>query len=263
MPIQITGPMKASEVLTLHDDVVPGLPVFANLKARRVASARKLDSLKGPGIYGLFCKGRLYYVGIYTGASKKTFTGSVLDRWYMHLTFHSLRSPKIRFVASNMRRILRELQGEPSDIFAEMLGGRDLSLDDLRNANVPFIGSGPSCTFNKALFATRNWDVFAPGNEEVMLSEVAFVYARIGDASAALLDGASGTDSYHWAKYNWLETRETALVDSLRPICNSVTDDFREDVSTDEFIAALRGEFLRPLDRFVKDHPAKAPILVA
>lgn len=263
MPIQIAGPLKASEVLSLHDDVVSGLPTFANLKARRVASARKLDSLKGPGIYGLFCKGQLYYVGIYTGASKKTFAGSVLDRWYMHLTYHSLRSPKIRFVASNMLRILRELQGEPSDIFAEMLGGRDLSLDDLRNANVPFIGSGPSCTFNKALFATRNWDVFAPGNEEKMLSEVTFVYARVEDASATLLDGASGFEAYHWAKINWLKSREGALIESLKPICNSETDEFREDVGAEEFMTALRSEFKRPLDRFVKDHPAKMPLLAA
>lgn len=263
MSINITGPLKASEVLTLHDDIVPGLPAFANLKARRRADARNLESLKGPGIYGLFCKGRLYYVGIYTGAAKKTFTGSVLDRWYMHLTYHSLRSPKIRFVASSMQRILRELKGEPADTFAEMLGGRDLSIDDLRNANVPFIGSGPSCTFNKAVFASRNWDVFAPGNEETMLSEVTFVYGRIEDASAALLAEAAGTDAYHWAKYNWLETRETALVDELRPICNSVTDSFRDDVTVEEFTAALRAQFDRPLDRYLKDHPAKAPIPVA
>jgi hypothetical protein len=257
MSFEITGPIKASSVLSLEEVSAPGLPPFANLKARRLPEARKLDSLKGPGIYGLFCKDRLYYVGLYTGASNKTFAGNVLDRWDMHLTYHSLRSPKISFVASNMLRILRELPGEPADTFARMLGGRDLTLEDLRKADVPFISTGPSCTFNKALFATRNWDVFAPGDNDRILSEVTFVYGRVDDASAELLEGAEGGDAYHWAKYNWLKPREGELIEALKPICNSETGDFREDVTSADFIEALKAQLAKPLARYVT---APAPV---
>jgi len=250
MSFQITGPIKASSVLSLHEVSAPGLPPFANLKARRLPEARRMENLKGPGIYGVFCKDRLYYVGLYTGASKRTFAGNVLDRWDMHLTFHSLRSPKIRFVPSNMLRILHEIEGEAADTFAEMLGGRDITLDDLRSAAVPFVGKGPSCTFNKALFASRNWDVFAPGDNDRILTEVTFVYGRVGDASQTLLEGADGAAAYHWAKSNWLKPREAALIRALRPICNSETADYREDVTSAEFIDALAVQFASPLDAF-------------
>jgi hypothetical protein len=260
MEFEVNGPFKASEVLTLHEDVAPGLPPFANLKAKRHPGTRGSEALKGPGIYGLFCKGSLYYIGIYTGAARKTFTGTVLDRWDMHLTYHSLRSPKIKFAPSSMLRILRELQGDAADTFATMLGGRDLSIDDLRSADVPFVGKGPSCTYNKALFASRNWDVFGPGNEERMLSDVTFAYARILPAAAARLGQAQGVSAYNWVKYNWLETRETRLVEALRPICNSVTDDYREDVGVDEFLKALKSELSRPFDHFVANHPPKTAL---
>ncbi|NTF23548.1 hypothetical protein G6L37_34825 [Agrobacterium rubi] len=251
MPVEITGPLKASSLLTLHEVNVPGLPPFANLKARRLPEARKLESLKGPGIYGLFCKDRLYYVGIYTGASKRTFAGNVLDRWDMHLTYHSLRSPKIRFVPSNMLRILQEIEGEAADVFAEMLGGRDVTLDALRGGDIPFVGNGPSCTFNKALFAARNWDVFAPGDNDRILSNVSFVYGRVDDPSKALLEGVDEATAYQWAKYKWLKPRETALINDLRPICNSETGDFREDVTSAEFVDALAAQFATPLETYV------------
>lgn len=259
MSIEITGPTKARAFLTLEEVVAPNMPDFANLKARRLPAARKLDSLKGPGIYGVFCRDRLYYIGIYTGKSYQTFAGNVLDRWDMHLTFHSLRSPKISFVPSNMLRILKELEGEPADTFARMLGGRDLTIEDLRSKNVPFISSGPSCTFNKALFATLNWDVFAPGNNDRILDEVSFVYARIPESARVLLEGACEKTTYHWAKYKWLEPREAALVEALRPICNSVTSNYRDDVTAGDFIAALKAQFDTPLAKVENNQPDPIP----
>lgn len=248
---QINDPYLASDVLTLHESIVPGQPAFANLKAKRVPKWKNSAELQGPGIYGLLCKGKLYYVGIYTGNDKKLFAGNVLDRWDMHLTFHSLRSPKIRFVASSMKKILK-LEGAPADAFAELLGGRDLDIDQLNGMNVPFVGKGPCVTYNKALFATQNWDVLAPGNEDRMLSEISFVYARFLPTSAAFLGDATGTDMYEWVKREWLETRETRLVNALKPICNAVTSDYRNDVGVEEFMEALRKEMEAPLASF--DH---------
>lgn len=250
MHYKINGPFPASDVLALGDHVKDGHPSFANLRATRLEKWRKLPDLAGPGIYGLFCKGILYYVGIYTGSKKTTFTGSALDRWDMHLTFFSLRSPEVSFVPRNMKKILG-LPGAPSDEYARLLGGRDLDLDRIASAEVPFVvPKYASCTFSKALFATNNWDVFGPGREQTMMKDVTFMYARILPEVEPLLGSADAYARYWWAKYEWIQARETRLVKELKPICNSATRGFRTDVTMDDFRTALELEMNSPLAPF-------------
>lgn len=247
---EIKGPFPASQVLTLSDHIKPGHPSFSNKRAKRLDVWKKSDELTGPGIYGVFCKGLLYYVGIYTGNKGKLFAGSAIDRWDMHLTFFSLRSPEVCFVASNMQKILK-LDGEPAEEYARILRGRDLTEEQIATSGAPFIVSkGGSCTYNKALFATRNWDVFRPGNEEAMMEDVSFVYAKIRPEAGKFLEDASMEQRYWWAKYPWIQDRETRLVDELKPICNKVTNDFRSDVTVGMFIEAVNRELSAPLETF-------------
>ena len=80
-----------------------------------------------------------------------------------------------------------------------------------------------------------------------MLSEVSFVYGRFAAEAAVSLEPALGLSAYSWVKREWLEVRERRLVELLRPMCNSVTYDYRDDVSVPEFVAALKQEMERPL----------------
>lgn len=250
MHYQVNGPFPASDVLSLKEHVKPGHPIFANLRAGRVEKWRRSPELQGPGIYALFCKGFLYYVGIYTGAGNRTFTGSALDRWDMHLTFFSLRSPEVCFVPKNMEKILK-LPGAPSEEYARLLGGRDLAVEEIAASPAPFIvPKHASCTYNKAAFATMNWDVFGPGNEKSMMEDVTFVYGRILPEADRLLGSADAYARYWWAKYEWLQARETRLVKELRPICNAVTSSYRTDVTIADFRAALDLEMNSPLSPF-------------
>jgi hypothetical protein len=251
MHFEITGPHKADEIFTLNKArQVEGLPDFANLKADRLEKWKGTPEVfRGPGLYGVFCKGKLYYVGIYTGNKRQTFAGSVLQRWYMHLTYHSVRSPKVRFARRELQKILSNIYGEPADSLARLVGGREANVAMMSYENTALVQkSGASCTSNKVRFAQRNWDVFAPGNEDLMGSEVSFVYGRFLPEVAGLLgEDFNSAEAYRWAKYEWLEKPESRLVKRLKPICNAVTGDFREDVTVEDFIAALRVEMEHPL----------------
>lgn len=250
MNFEINGPYSADELFYLREDTKVGQPSFANLHADpKEAWKGSPEALRGPGIYGVFCKGKLAYVGVYTGNKRQTFVGSAIDRWFKHLTYFSLRSPKISFSPQNMKRVLKELpDGEPKRVFAELVGA-DWETLGLKTIQVPFLTGGTSCTYNKAKFATQNWDVFAPGREADMMSEVSFVYARFLPQTAPLLKTLAGTpEGYNWVKKHWLKSREHHLIMTLRPICNSETKKgHRDDVGVNEFIAELRAEMAKPL----------------
>lgn len=251
MNFEINGPYCANELFDLREVFKEGQPSFANLHADPKEVWKGSPAvLRGPGIYAVFCKGKLAYVGVYTGSKRKIFVGSAIDRWFMHLTYFSLRSPRISFAPSNMVRILAELSdGEPSRAFAALLGKADWKAAELKTMPAPFLTGGTSCTYNKANFATRNWDVFAPGKETSMLSNVSFVYARFLPETAPLLGALAGTpEGYRWVKKHWLAPRESHLIKTLRPICNRETkNDPRDNVGVDEFKSALFSEMEKPL----------------
>ncbi|WEJ56903.1 hypothetical protein [Devosia sp. FJ2-5-3] len=251
MNFEISRPYAANELFTLNSARrIDGLPEFANLKADRLPQWKGSPAqFQGPGIYGVFCKGELYYVGIYTGEKGKTFAGSVLQRWYMHLTYHSVRSPRVKFARRELQKILANIHGEPADTIARLLGGRTIDVDQLTPETAPLVEkSGGSCTSNKVRFAQKNWDVFAPGNEHLMGSEVSFVYGRfLPDNSSLLGLDVTSAEAYSWAKYQWLQAREARLVNLLKPICNAVTSDYQEGIFVASFVAALTEEMALPL----------------
>lgn len=253
MPHQLIGPLTAGEIFVLKKDKLKaGQPVYADLKAVAYGEwARKPASLKGPGIYAVFCKGFLIYVGIYTGKRGQTFTGTVLDRWHKHLTYFAMRSPKLAFGPKNLKKILETLDGEPIDALAELVGGRELTLVDLAKTVAPFL-RGYSCTHHKARFASQYWELLRPGNEPEMLQEMSFAYARFTDETSALLGPSLGRpDGYKWIKNRWLEPREKILVSRYMPICNKESIEFRSDVRIDEFLPALADLMGTPLEPYV------------
>lgn len=257
MTFAITPPIKAADLFTLAPDgPIPGKPDFMNLKAvPHLRGRARPAELRGSGIYGVFLRDRLFYVGIYTGAGSTPFAGSVLDRWDKHLTYQTLRSPKVTFC----RRALAEIvgmSGAPVEAIADATGGRGSSIAALVPEEHPLLASGgASCTANKARFALENWDIFGPGGEAQMLEEVTFVYGRLlpEPQVLALLEGSESDARYLWIKHKWLSVREGKLIEDLRPACNHQTDSdqARTDVTSAMFIDALHTQFsidLRPLD---------------
>jgi hypothetical protein len=256
MTLAITPAIRAGDLFTLEPDLrIAGKPDFMNLRAvARGGRGARTEALAGAGIYGLFLRDRLFYVGIYTGAGETPFTGSVLDRWFKHLTYQTLRSPKVTFCRDALTRILA-LDGAAAEAVAAAMGGRDADPAGFDPDRQPLFARGSaSCTANKARFAARHWDVFGPGNEARMLDEVSFVHARLlPDAvTLALLGEADGKARNGWVKYAWLGSRETGLVETLRPACNSGIDPAtaREDVTAADFAAAVEAAFATPLEAF-------------
>lgn len=248
MQYELAGPLKAEELFRLEPHTRDGfvVPAFANLKA--VPEVDKRDPrFTGTGIYGVLFRDRLVYVGILAGTGSKLFTGSVVhERWKKHLTFFTLRSPECAAAERNIPRILSELSGEPIEALASLLGGRDFSMEECRRRQIGFT-SGGSTQFNKVRFAAENWDSFAPGNEQKMLQEISFVYARFLPETGKLLSQARDRTDYEFVKQNWLRPRETHLYKRFRPICNHETKEPNRSVDVETFMAALSEQMGLPL----------------
>lgn len=230
---------RAAELFTLQTvPAVEGKPEWMNQRARRRPEYRGEPAhLAGPGIYGMFLDDRLAYIGIYAGYAQRPFGGSVLDRWHKHIAYQTLRAPEVSFSAKQLQRITDELDGPAIEAIAAC------PYDE------PLIGRhGGSCTFEKARFAVRHWDVFGPGNEDGMLNRLSFVYHRFPPSRADEVPIGGGRDSptpSGWVKRNWLHEPERLLIAALQPPCNSGTLGGLCDVGPDELlarIAALVGE---------------------
>lgn len=210
----------ARDLLTLRDVGAPeGKPRWMNLHAAiRAEWKREPEALKGPGLYGVFLDGALFYIGLYAGHAAAPFGGSVLERWFKHATHHTLRSPKCEFRPSHLRDIM-SLQGPVREDIAACLP-EDLSTLDSRQHALVAPGSA-STTFRKARFAARHWDLLGPGNETAMLDALSFVYCPLPRDWAASLPPAAAKDPKAWIKSHWLRPAETALISTFAPICNS------------------------------------------
>jgi len=255
MQYEVSGPFRAKELFELKPHIKKSIvvPVFLNQKAQLKKGWSKDTRFTGTGIYGIFLHGKLIYVGILTGGKRTLFSNSVIvERWKKHLTYFTLRSPACAATPQNIHRILRELEGEPIEAIAAMLGGRNFSLAEAKARKIGFV-SGSSTQFNKVRFANENWEVFRPGNEEQMLDAISFVYARFMPETAEHLGAVSEKAVYDFVRTKWLEPREDRLVKRFQPICNKKTKVPKRDVDVATFLAALRQEMELSLPSFKPD----------
>ena len=265
MIFDVSRPMAARELFRL-DFVKPkhGKPDFMNLRAlRRPGRAITKEHLTGAGIYGLFLHGRLYYVGIFAGATQDALSGTVLVRWKKHLTYQALRSPEVCFSRTNLGAILNDAPNPAFDAIAQSLGGREVDTGSLDADEHSLLQRhGGSCTYAKARFAARHWDVFGPGNEETMIDAVSFVFARLKPDA---LVGAGPMNAAHraWIKHEWLGRCETAMISTLKPVCNAQTPiDGEKSCTVDDFVHALEDASRPALTPYlpVDGEPACAPL---
>jgi len=218
MPIT-RGPMtlyKAAELFTLQEKVAPvGKPKWMNLHARLRAEYRgEPAALTGPGLYAVFLRGHLTYIGLYAGKRDRPFGGSVLDRWFKHLTYHSLRAREISFSADALAK-MPTLEGPVAMSIAQLSG-------DVQNSAL--LGrSEASCTLNKVRFAQHHWDVLGPPNKDGLLEDFSFAYWQLPREWADKIPDDIDVPPSQWVKRHWLRTPEREMIRRLDPVCNSQT----------------------------------------
>lgn len=249
----------ADRLMTLRTVAAPaGKPAFANLVADVDRGAAPAD-LCGPGLYALFLDGSLFYIGLHVGEQAGA-DYSVLHRWVLHVVGQTMRSHKTSFSRRSLRRLLdAQSRDAVSDGLAACLPeGRDTDLATLPDH--PLL-KGPHCTAQKAVFAARHWDVFAPGNEDAMLSHITCLFQPVAADWVGRLDGAEGRERGAWVREVWLRPAETELVNRFRPICNAATaiGTLREGVGLDEVAAAMAAALPQVLPAFDRADDA-APV---
>ncbi|WP_289016073.1 hypothetical protein [uncultured Methylobacterium sp.] len=252
---------SASDLFTLREvGSRQGKPAWANKRAYRQPRWKGVpEELAGPGIYALLLDNSLFYVGLFAGGIRDPFGGSVLDRWYKHITFQCMRAPEICFAPRELRKILAEIDGPVGDDIARCLpDGRDTDCSSLDPDFHPLIAgrNGPSCTFRKARFASRHWRSIGPDADpgDRILERMTCVYERIPEdgLSLSLLEGSSEEERASWVKFRWLKPREAELIASLRPMCNFEIEPGteRSDIGAAVAEAALAEALAKPLEAF-------------
>lgn len=240
---------KAEDLFALHEThAIPGKPAWMNLRAAvRPQWRGEPEALTGPGVYGVFLDGGLFYIGLYAGKADRPFGGSVLERWRMHATYHILRAPEIVFARGQLDRIIAELDGPAVDLAACLAQPVDQGQSPLIEQH------GGSCTFNKARFAARHWDGLKPGNEDDLLGRISFVYHQLPRGWDLRRETVEGEAASRWVKRHWLRAAEKALIQHFRPICNSetVAGTERDGISPDEVEHMMATVF----DTVVDTHP--------
>lgn len=209
----------ASDLFKLRETLpVAGKPTWMNLRAIvRPEWRGEPEAMTGPGVYGVFLDGNLFYIGLYAGKADRPFGGSVLERWRKHATYHILRAPEVVFAKSQLNRIVTELTGPAVDIASCVA----LEMDATRSPLVERNGS--SCTFNKARFAAQRWQTLRPGNEDTLLDKISFVYRQLPRSWDLRREVVEGERASQWVKRHWLRPVEKALIEAFNPICNSET----------------------------------------
>jgi hypothetical protein len=209
----------ASDLFNLLETLpVAGKPTWMNLRAIvRPEWRGEPEALTGPGVYGVFLDGNLFYIGLYAGKADRPFGGSVLERWRKHATYHILRAPEVVFAKSQLDRIVKELTGPAVDIASCVALEMDATRSPLTEKH------GSSCTFNKARFAAQRWQTLRPGNEDTLLTRISFVYQQLPRSWDLRREIVEAERASQWVKRQWIRPVEKALIEAFNPICNSET----------------------------------------
>lgn len=156
----------------------------------------------GPGIYGCFWDGRLFYVGTYAGTGPDALIGNVgRERWAKHIGGMTLRGRRLGIA----RRWLNKIVSEHDSPLARLLAAA--------NPEVLTRDKGLQTQYSKFRFADRHWEDFSKLNNE-MLGRFQFIYVRPSGTS-----GLSGLQKSELDSH--LRRMEQTIIEKLNPPCNS------------------------------------------
>lgn len=167
-----------------------GKPSWANL----VFNVKKDHGFNknGIGLYSIFYKGKIIYLGKYLGDNRDPSKGDVLAvRWKKHLQTLSFRG---RNVSLSKRPLLDLLNTYPRHSLV-----KDLSASDLKVITCP---DGNVSSINRVRFAMDNWKDF----KNFSLENFSFLYIQVNPKLI-----------------NHISLAEKDLIKELMPYCNFET----------------------------------------
>jgi hypothetical protein len=211
---------SAAQLMRLRTVTPPaGKPEWANLAADVTMDTVPAE-LCGPGLYALFHDESLFYIGLHVG-EQAGLSYSVLHRWVLHVVGQTMRSTRISFSRASLRHLLAKQSGDAVTEALALCLPQGRATDFSTLPAHPLL-NGPHCTAQKAAFAARHWNVFAPGNEDAMLNRITCLFQPVTADWTEQLAGAEGRERGAWAREQWLRPAETALVNRFKPACNAV-----------------------------------------
>ena len=177
------------------------MPGIFNLDFRY--NQRDAGALAGGGIYAIYYKGKLLYIGLFTGDKGIPFVSNVASRrFYKHLEALTLRGRNIGFSRKNYDKVVA-------------LHRPDCSLmQSLKGTLVPRGNGGVKTYLGKVEFASDNWNLFSRIEcDRSVLDGFTFVYGRIGP------NHFHQNITYQQVK-NYINVIEDDLILKHDPLCN-------------------------------------------
>lgn len=162
------------------------------------------QTLTGGGIYAIYYKGELLYIGIYTGEQRVPFVANVAEeRFWKHLEALTLRGRSVGFSVQNYESAVKLAISRPNCPL----------IRTLKKTCVPR-GNGSVKTYpRKVEFASDNWHAFSSIESNSALDDFTFAYGRVG------ANDFIKSITYQQVK-NYLGAIENELLGNLKPRYN-------------------------------------------
>ena len=142
------------------------------VRAKRQASLATIGGpewFRGAGLYGLFYKGSLIYIGKFLGQKNNPWAGNiVVNRWWAHIATVTAFGHRISFSPSIWQQLQDESPNHPLII----------ALGKVVRQQVFATDRGGATSLKRLMFARKHWDTFGHGQPENILRDFCFVYVR-------------------------------------------------------------------------------------
>jgi hypothetical protein len=194
---------SASDVFDIECGAcIPGNPAFLNILFRHTAEVKTAaEKLVGPGVYAVFYRSSLIYIGSFCGQQYNPYAGNIVGaRWDKHIGTFTGRGQKVSLskIALGKVVVMNNLVGQG---FARS------------QSSVVHRDRGMQATYNRLSFAAQNWGAFSKLKPSE-LEQFLFVYVRLErtDTPGALTTARVRT---------LVRAAEDALVNHCLPCCNA------------------------------------------
>lgn len=189
--------MNAADIFDIKNTTpMYGMPSFSNLEF-----SRKISEIKGCGIYLIFYKQKLIYIGKFRGSKSNAFEGSIFSaRWNRHLQTLTLRGNKISITQNIINERLNET------LFNKLRQCDPQVLSKDKGFIVPS---------NRLKFANLYWETFQQ-NKYDWLNDFEFSYVQFNPEK--------------WQNYNTNQLRtivsiaEDNIIKKIQPLVNGGVD---------------------------------------
>lgn len=158
------------------------------------------DAWNGPGLYAIFYRGELIYIGKYLGRRDNPYSGNIVaTRWWAHFATLTLLGHRVS-IPSGVLDLLP--QNNKGDLFRNL---------QQHAAITPRLTSHRGCvtSLNRLLFAGKYWSIFNTRDPKRLLNDFEFLYIRLRQSNVNV--------AYLRER---ISSAEDASIHKLMPKCN-------------------------------------------